>query len=110
MDKNDNNPKRKFFSGNYRFNGMKLKLAREYRCMTISELSQKIEISHQMISSYEKGDKIPTEERIKKIIESLEFPRTFFFTPNYIDGNKNSPNFFSQRCSSCKKISDTGRS
>jgi Zn-dependent peptidase ImmA (M78 family)/transcriptional regulator with XRE-family HTH domain len=103
MDKKDSNQKRKIFSGNYQFNGSKLKLAREFHCMTVSELAHEIDVSHQMISSYEKGDKTPTEERLKKIIEILKFPRTFFFTPTYTDVNKASPSFFRKGAAVAKK-------
>ncbi|MCM3651344.1 ImmA/IrrE family metallo-endopeptidase [Metabacillus litoralis] len=103
MDNKENNQKRRLFSGNYHFNGDKLKLAREFHCMTVSELSQDLGVSHQMVSSYEKGDKIPTEERLKKIIEILKFPRTFFFTPIFVEGTKTSPSFFRKGAAVPKK-------
>lgn len=103
MDKKDSNQKRKIFSGNYQFNGNKLKLAREFRCMTVSELSDLIEISHQMISNYEKGNKIPTEERIRRIVEVLGFPRTFFFTSLLSEGKHTSPSFFRKGAAVAKK-------
>lgn len=103
MDKRGNTQKRRTFTGDYQFNGKKLKLAREFHCMTVSELSENLDISHQMVSSYEKGDKIPTEERIKRIVEVLKFPRTFFFTSIFTEGNKTSPNFFRKGAAVPKK-------
>src|SRR4051794_36349590 len=103
MDHRENNHKKRTFNGKYQFNGSKLKLAREFHCMTVSELSQYLEVSHTMVSSYENGGKIPTEERIKKIIEVLKFPRTFFFTTIFIERNKTSPNFFRKGAAVPKK-------
>ena len=37
------------------FNGNRLKLARQYRGLTVEELSQKINVSKQTISQYETG-------------------------------------------------------
>lgn len=94
MDKLDSHPKKNIFSGNYQFNGKKLKLARDMNCMTVTELAQHIGISHQMVSSYEKGDKVPTEERTQKIIELFGLPRKFFFSAIFTEYTRTSPNFF----------------
>ncbi|MDW7614887.1 XRE family transcriptional regulator [Peribacillus simplex] len=103
MDKRDSSQKRNIFSGNYQFNGKKLKLAREFHCLTIRELSKKIDVSHQMISNYENGYKTPMEERLQKIIDVLGFPRVFFFTPIFTEGTRTSPNFFRKGAAVAKK-------
>lgn len=103
MDKKDNNHKINKIFGDYQFNGKKLKLARDLHCMTISDLAKKIDVTHQMVSNYENGKKFPTEERIKKITEVFNFPRSFFFTSLFTEGNKTSPGFFRKGAAVPKK-------
>lgn len=97
--------KRMLFSGKFQFNGKKLKLAREIRSMTTTELAGKIDVSHQMISKYEKGENIPQEEKIRLISQALQFPRTFFFTSYFLENNdRTSPNFFRKGAAVAKNI------
>ncbi|TKH16584.1 ImmA/IrrE family metallo-endopeptidase [Bacillus wiedmannii] len=96
--------KRMLFSGKFQFNGKKLKLAREIRSMTTTELAGKIDVSHQMISKYEKGENTPQEEKIKLISQALQFPRTFFFTSYFLENNdRTSPDFFRKGAAVAKK-------
>lgn len=61
------------------FNGNRLKLARQYRGLTVEELSQKIEVSKQTISQYETGkiENVPFD-RIAALSATLGFPYQYF--------------------------------
>ncbi|MBR5219277.1 MAG: ImmA/IrrE family metallo-endopeptidase [Clostridia bacterium] len=61
------------------FNGNRLKLARQYRGLTVEELSQKINVSKQTISQYETGkiENVPFD-RIASLASTLNFPYQYF--------------------------------
>lgn len=61
------------------FNRNRLKLARQYRGMTVEELSQKIDVSKQTISQYETGkiEDVPFD-RIAALATTLKFPYQYF--------------------------------
>ena len=60
------------------FNPHQITSARISRGMTMKELSEKSEISRQMISNYESGKTTPKAENLLRIINVLGFPRSFF--------------------------------
>ncbi|SFM05238.1 helix-turn-helix domain-containing protein [Halanaerobium salsuginis] len=60
------------------FNGERLKKSRIYRNMTISELADKIGVTKQAVSQYEKGVISPKPEVLFKLISTLNFPMDFF--------------------------------
>lgn len=64
------------------FNGERLKLARIYRNMTVSELADKIGVSRQAVLQYEKNESNPKIETEFTIITTLHFPRDFFYMEN----------------------------
>ncbi len=61
------------------FNGNRLKMARQYRGMTVEELSQKINVSKQAVSQYETGkiEDVPFQ-KILAISGTLNFPYRYF--------------------------------
>lgn len=61
------------------FNGNRLKMARQYRGMTVEELSQSINVSKQAISQYETGkiEDVPFQ-KILAISNALKFPYRYF--------------------------------
>ncbi len=61
------------------FNGSRLKTARQYRGLTVEELSQKINVSKQTISQYENGliENVPFE-KILSLSNELQFPYHYF--------------------------------
>ncbi len=65
---------------NFNLNGTRLREARRYRHMTIAYLADKISVSKQMISRYERGNASPGLEVFQKIIETLKFPLDYFTT------------------------------
>lgn len=62
------------------FNGERLKEARLYNKMTLTELAEKLNVTKQAISKYETGKNSPTFENSLQFYEVLGFPREFFYT------------------------------
>lgn len=60
------------------FNGQRLKIARIYRNMSITELAELIHVKKQAISQFENGIIRPKPETEFTIITTLNFPREFF--------------------------------
>ncbi len=67
------------------FNGNRLKSARIYRGITITELAEKLGVSKQMISKYESNKSVPSFESLLIIIDILDFPRDYFFEEDLIN-------------------------
>ncbi|ELH1845669.1 helix-turn-helix transcriptional regulator, partial [Staphylococcus pseudintermedius] len=65
---------------NSSFNGRRLKEARLYNKLTITELAEKLNITKQMISKYENGIKEPSMEKSLQLNGILGFPREFFYS------------------------------
>lgn len=62
------------------FNGNRLKEARLYNKMTLTEMAEKLGVTKQAISKYETGKSSPTFENSLHLFEILGFPREFFYT------------------------------
>ena len=60
------------------FYGQKVKLARLYRNISVSELASNINVSRQAVSQFENGDITPKSETIFKLVSILNFPIKFF--------------------------------
>lgn len=63
---------------NYKLNGKRLRDARRYRQLSISELAEKVDVSKQMISRYERDEAVPGLDVFQKIIQVLKFPLKYF--------------------------------
>lgn len=61
------------------FNGERLKAARRFNKLTLAELAEKVNVSKQMLSKYEKDLSQPSPEVIIQLESSLGFPRKFFY-------------------------------
>ncbi|GMK40400.1 transcriptional regulator [Paenibacillus sp. CCS19] len=55
--------------------------AREARGLTLTDLEEIIEISHQAISKYEKSKAVPSFETLEKFSKVLHVPVAFFYKP-----------------------------
>ncbi|PKH10322.1 ImmA/IrrE family metallo-endopeptidase [Planomicrobium sp. MB-3u-38] len=66
------------------FNGERLKEARIYRGMTITQLSEKLNLTKQMISKYENGLANPNFETVAKLMMILNFPKQFFYEQDLV--------------------------
>lgn len=65
------------------FNGEKLKLARRFNKLTLSEMSDYLNVSKQMVSKYEKNLSQPSSESLFQLEKLLGFPRKFYFESNF---------------------------
>ncbi|MGB4660119.1 MAG: XRE family transcriptional regulator [Mobilitalea sp.] len=61
------------------FNGERLKSARLFNKMTVSELAENVDVSKQAISQYETNKSEPKIEVLLKLISVLGFPREFYY-------------------------------
>ncbi|BFK81303.1 XRE family transcriptional regulator [Clostridium baratii] len=85
----------------------KIKEAREARGLSLAQLSDKIGVSSQAISKYEKGEIVPTPSVLLKMVDVLNFPISFFSTNDtnklmnqtiYFRSNKNLTNKLKKAC------------
>lgn len=63
----------------FKFNPKRLREARLIRGLSISELADLLNISKQAISQFELGDHTPKPETMMAIINTLKFPKNFFY-------------------------------
>ncbi|KAB3529599.1 ImmA/IrrE family metallo-endopeptidase [Alkaliphilus pronyensis] len=89
------------------FNGERLKKARLYRNMTITELAEKINISKQAVSQFEKGTSnkgpiSPKPDVFFAIVLALGFPKKFF--EEYDEYDINIENTFFRALASTKNL------
>lgn len=61
------------------FNGARLKAAREYNGMTISDVAQALKVSNQSISQFENNKTEPKQENVFFLSNLLGFPREYFY-------------------------------
>ncbi len=61
------------------FNGQRLKMARIYRNMNITELAELVGVKKQSISQFENGIIKPKPETEYMLVRALDFPRSFFY-------------------------------
>lgn len=62
-----------------KFNPKRLKEARLVRELSIKELADEIKLSRQAVSNYEIGESVPKQETMFRIINALNFPKSFFY-------------------------------
>lgn len=60
------------------FNAQALGLARQYRSFSQKELAEKVNIQQASLSKMEKGDLIPSTERVLELSKALNVPISFF--------------------------------
>ncbi len=90
------------------FYGERMKSARLYRGITLTELSSRTSISKQSLSLYENGDNYPDSEKGQRIALALGFPYDFFL---YHDHNKISTDVtYFRSLTSTTKMSRTAQS
>lgn len=87
------------------FNGERLKEARLYNKLTITELGEKLNVSKQMVSKYENGNGEPSFEKSLQITNILGYPREFFYTIESFE-LKSEGTFFRSRLTATQKSKD----
>lgn len=65
---------------NFSFSGKRLKEARLYNKMSITELAEKLNISKQMVTKYENDLSAPTTEKSLLLNGILGYPRELFYS------------------------------
>lgn len=60
------------------FNGERLREARRFRQLSITQLAKQINVTKQMISKYEHNDAQPTIHNFQHIVSVLQFPLSYF--------------------------------
>lgn len=88
------------------FNGNRLKQARCIRNITLQELSEHLDKSHQAISKYENGKATPSPEDIIKLSKILSFEPSFFYLDNTDTSFYEKPFIFRSKASAAKKYKD----
>jgi Zn-dependent peptidase ImmA (M78 family)/DNA-binding XRE family transcriptional regulator len=89
---------------NKKFQGSRLKNARSFRALTLTELAEITKISKQSISLYENNRNIPEHERVRLIAAALNFPYNFFFQEDKNDCiTKTGTTYFRSLASATKK-------
>ena len=61
------------------FNGKRLKNARLFRGLTLTQLAKNTDISKQSLSLYENEKNVPEHTRVRSLASALNFPYEFFF-------------------------------
>jgi Zn-dependent peptidase ImmA (M78 family)/transcriptional regulator with XRE-family HTH domain len=61
------------------FNHRLISLARDARALTQSQLAKKTRLSQSVVSKYEAGLLLPTEDAVNQISDALRYPASFFF-------------------------------
>jgi len=84
------------------FNGQRLKEARLYNKLTITELGVKLNVTKQMISKYENQNIEPSFEKSLQLTTILGYPREFFYTNDKFN-IQNEGTFFRSRLTATQK-------
>lgn len=84
------------------FNGQRLKEARLYNKLSITDLAEKLNVTKQMVSKYESGKSDPSFEKSLLLIDILGYPREFFYSEETFTIN-NEGTFFRSRLTATQK-------
>lgn len=87
------------------FNGQRLKEARLYNKLTITELGVKLNVTKQMISKYENQNTEPSFEKSLLLTKILGYPREFFYTGDKFN-IQSEGTFFRSRLTATQKAKD----
>lgn len=85
-----------------KFNGDRLREARQLKMLTITELAKKVNVTKQMISKYEHKLSVPGTETLFSLIKELNFPSEFFFGKDSFE-IKSTGTFYRSRLTATKR-------
>lgn len=86
-----------------KFNGERLKNARIYKGITLTELAELADIKKQSISLYENGKNTPDHEKVRTLANILGFPYEYFFQADKIKAYTETTYFRSQATATKKE-------
>ncbi|WP_105956867.1 XRE family transcriptional regulator [Apilactobacillus quenuiae] len=84
------------------FNGQRLKEARYFNSLTITELANKLNVTKQMVSKYENNKSRPSNLVLFNLVKVLKFPNEFFFQKDSFSENS-SGTFYRSKLTSTQK-------
>lgn len=87
------------------FNGDRLRKARIYNGLTLTELAERTGLSKQSVSLYENGKNVPDYQRVMTLANELGFPFEFFFQKDKISTRTETTYFRSQSTTTKKSRS-----
>lgn len=85
------------------FNGVRLKVARQYNTLTIGEVAERVGVSTQAVSQFENNKTEPKTENLFQIVNLLGFPKEFYFEEDKAD-IKVGATYFRSMASTSKKV------
>lgn len=59
----------------------RLQLAREFRQFSLEELASRTDLTRQSISQFERSERFPAPDTLRRLSEALQLPPEFFFRP-----------------------------
>lgn len=89
------------------FNPKRLKEARMSRGMTITELAEKVGVTKQAISQYELGQSTPKAETLMYLVNTLDFPKVYFYGQDEEEATGNT--FFRASSRTSQKLKEMQR-
>ncbi|MGN7300331.1 helix-turn-helix domain-containing protein [Ferdinandcohnia sp. SAFN-114] len=89
------------------FSPKRLKEARMSRGMTITELAEKVGVTKQAISQYELGQSSPKAETLMYLVNTLDFPKVYFYGQDEEEATGNT--FFRASSRTSQKLKEMQR-
>lgn len=93
---------------NRKFQGQRLRFARMYNGLSVTDLANQVGFSKQLISQYENDETSPSHEKVVILSETLGFPYEFFMTEDIY--NPNAQTTYFRSLLSAKRLDRTAQS
>lgn len=93
---------------NRKFQGQRLRFARMYNGLSVTDLANQAGLSKQLISQYENDETSPSHEKVFVLSETLGFPYEFFMTEDRY--NPNAQTTYFRSLLSAKRLDRTAQS
>lgn len=72
----------------WKFDGQRIKTARQVRKMTQAQLAAALGVASQQLSAWETGRSMPGQDSLSRICEALDCPPKFFFAMSDDDNHQ----------------------
>jgi Zn-dependent peptidase ImmA (M78 family)/transcriptional regulator with XRE-family HTH domain len=93
---------------NRKFQGQRLRFARMYNGLSVTDLANQAGLSKQVVSQYENDETSPSHEKVVVLSETLGFPYEFFMTEDLY--NPNAQTTYFRSLLSAKRLDRTAQS